>query len=275
MTPIEEIPISWDSMGYTSEVFNKHVRSPNFKGWSGDLPTDEEAKIITELLEVGVNNTILDVAAGYGRHSLYLAQHYGLKVTGIDISPGLIETATKRAKEQELKINFEVKNAKDINWKEKFDCIIIVFNSFSLFSPSDTDIILTNIWNALNPDGRIFLDLENKFFYCQYNTNQRNWEMFQKSIKLQEVYYHKEESVEVCRDLYIYANSDEIEEFITFKRIYSQNEICHILQNTGFKIVKEFGGWDLSTLHSNSPKIVIVAEKGESLSVPSKDQHHC
>jgi D-alanine-D-alanine ligase len=271
ITPIKEIPISWDNMGYVSESFNKHVSSPSFVGWQGDLPTDHEVKIIADLLEIKSGNALLDIACGYGRHSLSFAQNYDLKVTGIDISSGLIETARRHAKEKGLDVHFEARNAKNISWKECFDFAIIVSNSFSLLSPSDTGDILLHICNALKPSGRIFLDLENKYFYSQHNASHRDWEIFRKSIKLQEVYYHKEKSVEVCRDLYVFLDSDEIEEFVIFKRLYSEDEIRHILQNNGFKIKKVFGGWDLSTLHNESSKIIIVAEKEGSLGVLSKD----
>ncbi len=261
--PIEKIPISWDKMGYTSKSFNMYVSSLSFTGWDGELPTDKEVEIITELLNIHPNKILLDIACGYGRHALLFAQNYDLKVTGIDISSGLIKTAKRLAKEKGLEIQFEVKNAKALTWRGCFDYVIVVFNSFSLFSPSDVGIVLKNIWNTLRPGGKFFLDLDNKPIYCGDGTYHRDWQIFKRSIKLQEVYYHKNISVEVCRDLYANIDIDEIEEFIVFKRIYSENEIRQLLYENGFKIKKIYGGWDLSTLEDNSSKIIIVAMKEE------------
>ena len=94
-TPIQEIPIQWDTKAYTSEAFNKWASSPEFKGWAGDKETEEETEVITKLLRVQRGDSLLDVGCGYGRHALRLAEKYGLKVTGIDISPGLITAAKK------------------------------------------------------------------------------------------------------------------------------------------------------------------------------------
>ena len=49
--PIEQIPLIWDSTGYTSEAFDRWVSDTTFSGWTGDLPTEEEVQIIVELLK--------------------------------------------------------------------------------------------------------------------------------------------------------------------------------------------------------------------------------
>ena len=63
--PIEQIPITWDSMGYTSEAFNRWASDPTFAGWTGDLPIEEEVRIIVELLQAQPGDSLLDVACGY------------------------------------------------------------------------------------------------------------------------------------------------------------------------------------------------------------------
>ncbi len=64
--PIERLPLTWDSTGYTSEAFNRYVSDPAFTGWTGDLPTEEEAQIIVKLLKAQAGDSLLDVACGYG-----------------------------------------------------------------------------------------------------------------------------------------------------------------------------------------------------------------
>ena len=81
LMPIEKIPLTWDSMGYTSDSFNKWVSEQSFTGWEGDLPTEEEVAVIVKLLEVKPEDSLLDIACGYGRHDLLFAGRYGLKVT--------------------------------------------------------------------------------------------------------------------------------------------------------------------------------------------------
>ena len=83
LTPIEDVPISWDAMSYTTEEFNREIRDHSFRGWSDDLPTEDEARVIVGLVKAKRGDSVLDIACGYGRHDLILAGEYGLDVTGI------------------------------------------------------------------------------------------------------------------------------------------------------------------------------------------------
>jgi ubiquinone/menaquinone biosynthesis C-methylase UbiE len=59
-------------------------------------------QILIKLSEVCQNDSVLDVACGPGMVACEFAKHAG-HVTGIDITPAMIEQAEKRQKEQKLK----------------------------------------------------------------------------------------------------------------------------------------------------------------------------
>jgi ubiquinone/menaquinone biosynthesis C-methylase UbiE len=259
--PVEHIPMTWASTGYTSEAFNRYAGAPDFTGWTGDLPTEEEVQIIVKLLKAQAGDSLLDVACGYGRHALTLAAQYGMKVTGIDLSPGLIATAKRLAEEQGLEITYEVRQAKNLPWNNTFDQAMIVYNSFSLFSPADAPVVLRGIHRALRPGGRLFLDLDNKPFNCRYGISDTNWYTWPGGLTLEEIYFHADSSVEVCRDLILKTDAEEVEEFAIFKRIYSQGEILELLSDCGFRVDGIYGGWDLSPLGDDSPKMLWVGVK--------------
>jgi SAM-dependent methyltransferase len=259
--PIEQVPITWDSTGYTSETFNRWASDPTFPGWTGDRPTEDEVSVIIDLLQAQPGDSLLDVACGYGRHALLLAGQYGLKVTGIDLSPGLITTAKRLAEEQGLKIIYEVRHAIDLPWSNEFNWAMIAYNSFSLFSPEEAPVVLQGIHWALRSDGRLFLDLDNKPFNCRYGISDTNWHIWSGGLTLQELYFHENLSVEVCRDLTFRTDGRGAEEFIIFKRIYSPDEIKDLLLGYGLRADQVYGDWDLSSLEENSPKMLIAAVK--------------
>lgn len=263
LVPVEKIPLTWNATGYTSEAFNKWAGSQFFKGegMNGERPTEEEVAVMVKLLEVKAGDSLLDVACGYGRHALLFAAHYGLNVTGIDISSGLIKAAKRFAKEKGLKIAYEVRHGRDLKYQEKFDYAIIAFNSFSLFPLEDAPVVLQGIHKALKKDGKLFMDLDNKPFNCRYGTSYRNWYTWPGGLTLGEVYFHQDISVEASRDLGLNAESNEVEEFIVFKRIYSKEEVCDLLSESGFRVDKIYGDWELSPLDQDSPKMILVAEK--------------
>ncbi|MCZ6677345.1 MAG: methyltransferase domain-containing protein [Candidatus Poribacteria bacterium] len=259
--PIEQIPLTWEAMGYTSEAFNRWVSDPDFSGWTGDLPTAEEARVIVNLLKTQPGNSLLDVACGYGRHALLLAADYGLRITGVDVSPGLISTARRLAEEQDLDIVYEVRHAADLTWENEFDSAMIAYNSFSLFAPEVASVVLQSIHRALRPGGRLFLDLDNKPFNCRYGRFDTNWATWPGGLTLGEVCFHEDSSVEVCRDLIFRTDAEAAEAFIIFKRIYSQDEIVDLLSSCGFQVEQIYGGWDSSPLTDHSAKMLLVGMK--------------
>jgi len=260
-SPVSRIPIDRDSTGYTSDTFNNRAGSPDFKGWTTDKSTEEQVKVITDLLYTEPVETLLDIACGYGRHDMLLSSQHGLKVTGIDISPGLITAAKRFAGERGLEITYEVRHARDLSFSNEFNCAMIADNSFSLFTQEDAAAVLHCVHRALVPYGRLFLDLDNKPYNCRYGISDTGWHTFPGGLILQEIYFHEDISVEVCRDLSFRTDAENPEEFIMFKRIYSEKEIVELLENCGFQVKHIFGGWDLSALTETSPKMILVVEK--------------
>ncbi|MBI5093706.1 MAG: class I SAM-dependent methyltransferase [Candidatus Hydrogenedentes bacterium] len=261
LTPIAEIPITWDATGYTSEDFDAEARSETFEGWRGDLADDEEAELIAHLLDIREGDTLLDVACGYGRHAAPLARDHGARVTGVDIAPGLIEQAKRIAAREGLNIDYRVLHARDLDYSAAFDHALIGFNTLSVFSPDDAPRVLRGIHRALRPDGKLFIDVDNKPFNCRYGTCYRNWHMQGQALVLQEVYFHHESSIEVNRDICLMENKPAVIEFLCFKRIYSVDEVSALLTDCGFAIEGVHGSWDLTELNDASPKIIVVASK--------------
>jgi len=262
LAPVDQIPITWDSTGYTSAAFNAEVKSADFTGWDGDLADDEEASLIVKLLGAGPGDSILDVACGYGRHDLLFAGVHGLRVTGVDIAPGLIATARRLASARGLNIDYRLQHARDMDLYAEFDYAMVGLNSFSLFSPKDAERVLGNIRHALKPNGKLFLDLDNKPHYCRYGTRQRNWYLASGHLVLQDIYFHHDISVETARDVALNARFDSVTQFVCFKCIYGKNEISALLESAGFRMETVRGNWDLTPLDDSSPKMILVASLG-------------
>ena len=67
--------------------------------------------------------------------------------------------------------------------------------------------------------------------------------------------------MEVCRDLSFRTDGGDADEFLTFKRIYSPEEITDLLDECLFRVESIYGDWDLSPLTDGSPKMILVGEK--------------
>ena len=87
---------------------------------------------LAELTKISPTSHVLIVGCGTGGNACYLAQTYGCQITGIDISPIMIQQANDRAKRinLETQVNFQTGNAYALEFPEAtFSHVITVFVS--------------------------------------------------------------------------------------------------------------------------------------------------
>jgi 2-polyprenyl-3-methyl-5-hydroxy-6-metoxy-1,4-benzoquinol methylase len=68
-------------------------------------------------------DTILDVGCGTGRHSIELAKR-GFKVTGLDLSEGMLQVARKHAQEAGVEVEWIQADATDFKLEKKYDAAL-------------------------------------------------------------------------------------------------------------------------------------------------------
>lgn len=102
--------------------------------------------------------TVLDLGCGIGRNANYLADKYGAKVIGYDISKSAIRDAKKQAQELGVKASFEVRNIGD-KYPLKTDSIGIVLDitSSNALTEKERCVYLQEVGRVLKPDGIMFV----------------------------------------------------------------------------------------------------------------------
>jgi SAM-dependent methyltransferase len=83
---------------------------------------------------------ILELGCGDGALSCFLASK-GFIVTGIDISPGMIEEAKQCAAREGLSVRFEVADSDGFEVVEPYDCIISFMGAFFTYSENPAAFI--------------------------------------------------------------------------------------------------------------------------------------
>ena len=257
--PIEDVPVDWDSTGYVTEDFDAWVRSDDFDGWPGAPDSDAEVAAMVKALGTHEGEALLDIACGYGRHAVRLAAQFGLTVTGIDISGALIDRARATAAAAGVDIAFDTRNALELDAAEAFDHVVIGFCSFSLFSPERAGGLLARVSRALRRGGKLFLDLDNRLDALRRPAADLDWHVTPDELVLQEVYFHADTSIEVCRDLAFGA--DRMRAFHVYKRLYDVAEIGVLLEQAGLRVGQVWGDWELNPYSDDGPQILLVAER--------------
>jgi ubiquinone/menaquinone biosynthesis C-methylase UbiE len=99
---------------------------------SGDLKIEvlhpgglETTRELAELCRIGAGSKVLDVASGTGETACYLAESLGCEVTGIDVSPPMVERARRKAGERGVRATFDTGDAHALPFEDgAFDAVI-------------------------------------------------------------------------------------------------------------------------------------------------------
>lgn len=112
---------------------------------------------LTHYLNLPEKATVLDLACGKGRHSIYLNQ-LGFTVLGADLSENSIAEANKNTNET---LHFKVHDMRE-PFEEKYDAIFNLFTSFGYFENDEDNLTtLKAIKESLSEYGFAVIDFMN------------------------------------------------------------------------------------------------------------------
>lgn len=144
--------------------FYKKIGAGGLEKLAQEWKVNDDIKITKRLSRKG--EKILDLACGYGRVSIPLAQA-GRDITGLDLAENLIHEAKRRARRKGLKVRLDVGNMTSLPYKRNtFDKIFCLWNSFNeLLKRRDQRMALNETFRVLKEGGMAFIvmiDGENK-----------------------------------------------------------------------------------------------------------------
>ena len=113
------------------------------------------------LAERGIRGRVLDLACGFGRHTLALRE-LGVDAFGIDLSADLLRRARELPGAEELEGRLVRADARAIPVAtESLDAVVCLFSSFGYFGERGDAAVLAEVARILRGPGRVVLDLMN------------------------------------------------------------------------------------------------------------------
>lgn len=129
------------------EDFYNKIYSENDNVYGNGQPE----KMVESVLKFKNSGQALELGAGEGRNSLFLANH-GFKVKAQDISEVGLNKLSKIATEKKLDIQTEIKNINDLKLTDNFDVLVCTFVLHNLSRENALQII-EEMKNHTNPEG--------------------------------------------------------------------------------------------------------------------------
>lgn len=150
-----------DSSELWEQVWGEHMHH-GYYGRAGTYTTERrqaQIELIEALLawaEIENQTTILDAGCGIGGSTLYLAQKFGARVTGITLSPRQASRAREKANATNLNsVTFQVANALETPFAA--DTFDLVWSLESGEHMPDKTQFLQECYRVLKPGGKLML----------------------------------------------------------------------------------------------------------------------
>ncbi len=241
--------------------------------WSLDIKTQpwventtNQVDFIIKALGLQGGERILDLACGFGRHSLELSRR-GYKVVGVDITKDYIEDAKMEAKRNSLSAEFFHSDIRDIPFKNEFDVVLNLADGAIGYLESDSENlkIFDAVAKALKSGGKHLMDVVNAdyadtHFPCQL------WDAGEKGLTLSKFEWDKEARIMMYGQLDILYNSPlskPVFEKGCPTRLYNLQELESIMSKRRMHVLHTYSDYYGASVSSNSIQLMVVSEKNK------------
>jgi 2-polyprenyl-3-methyl-5-hydroxy-6-metoxy-1,4-benzoquinol methylase len=210
---------------------------------------------------------IIDIACGTGRHSIELSKR-GYQVTAIDLSESQLDRAKQKAKAQNLEIDFQMHDARNLPFLNEFDvALMICEGAFPLMETDEMNFeILSNASKSLKEKGIFIFTTLNGLFPLYHSVSE-----FMDPTSGSENATFKSSTFDLTtfRDyntITIEDDSGNMKELKCSERYYVPSEITWLLKSLEFKIIDIYGAKlgafsRNDTLTTEDFEMLVIAQK--------------
>jgi ubiquinone/menaquinone biosynthesis C-methylase UbiE len=218
---------------------------------------------LVRLLDLPAGARVLDLACGWGRIALPLAQR-GYQVTGLDLSEAFLAKGRRDAQEAGLHIDFRLGDMREIPFAGEFDAVIMMWSAFGVLESDEEDQkVLHAAARALRPGGRFFLDQVSRESIIR-RFQAHDWSARDGGVLvLQEREFNLVESRNYVRMTIIEPDGSR-RVYTHAIRFYTLTELAGMLVRAGLTFRAAWGDFDGSPYTLYSRRMIVLAEKGVS-----------
>lgn len=254
----------WDEEHIAGRMLEAHL-DPDFEGASRKHEfIRRSAAWIAGLAEPARGKKLLDLGCGPG---LYAERFWeaGFEVAGVDLSANSVAYAAKHAAETGKSIEYRCQNYLELDCREQYDAVTLIYCDFGVLCPADRAVLLRNAYRALKPGGVLVLDA---FTRRQYDGFAQR-----RTVKVEEGGFwspkpyvcvqsdYRYEEPGCFLEQYVVVTEDECRCYNLWNQAFDPESLGAELEAAGFRRTAYYGDVCGAPLTEESPTLCAVAEK--------------
>jgi SAM-dependent methyltransferase len=215
---------------------------------------EEEAQVfmdnITNYLNMPENGSILDLACGKGRHSIYLNK-LGYQVTGVDLSVNSIAIANESSNES---LQFKTHDMRE-PMNETYDAVFNLFTSFGYFDTYEDNIkTLKAIKDSINEYGFGVIDFFNSDFIIENLVAEETKEIEGITFNIKRFVENKKIIKEIR-----FEDNGETYNFTEKVSAFTLTDFEAMMEEAGIYLLEIFGDYKLKKFYkSQSERLIMI-----------------
>ena len=242
----------------------KKIWTLDIRNMSWVEDTKRQVDFLIDKLELKGNERILDLACGFGRHSLEFARR-GYEVTGVDITPAYIRYATEQAGKEKLNAEFICRDIRDISFENEFDVVLNMADGAIGYLENETENrkIFEVVARALKKGGKHFMDIMNGS-YADTHFPCKLWDAGENGLTLSAFEWNRESRTMLYGQIdHPYGevlSKPEMYEGNTI-RLYTLDEITEIFSGLGLCVGDSYADFSGSFSSENEIQLMVCSVK--------------
>ena len=226
--------------------------------------TVRQVDFIIDQLQLKGTERILDLACGFGRHSLEFARR-GYDVTGVDITPSYVDYANEQAKKERLNARFICSDIRDIEYENEFDVVLNMADGAIGYLENDgeNNKIFAVIAKALKKGGKHFMDVMNGS-YAEIHFPCKLWDAGENGLTLSAFEWEKKSKTLIYGQVdYSYGeilSKPEMEEGNPI-RLYTLDEITDIFRELELHVCKSYADFNGKPSSDNDIQMMVYSTR--------------
>lgn len=222
--------------------------------------TSAEVDFIEQALTVPVGGAVLDLACGYGRHAIAMAQR-GHRVTGLDFNTHYLDIAAEEGRSVGAQVEWRAGDMRSLPFEREFEGVYSFFTSFGYYGDDENEQVLSGIARALKPGGRFLIEMLNRDWLLTH-PQQRSWtQQDDGALLMEETTIELAESRVVTRQMLIDPQGGPRVTKEYSLRAYTCAELTSLLRHQGMRVIEAWGGIAREPYSTESRRLAVLSER--------------